>query len=119
MKEYPEVYAVDFDGTLSLGKYPELGVPNMELIEFLNQKREDGDKVILWTCREGGYLKSAIKYCMNYGLEFDAINDNLEENKKYYGNNCRKVWAHYYIDDRNKAFGDIGAENIGGVPCLD
>ncbi len=101
MKEYPEIYAVDFDGTLSFGKYPQVGEPNIELIEFLKKKKAAGDKVILWTCREGDLLKTAIKYCMRFGLEFDAINDNTEENKEKFQNNCRKVFANWYIDDKN------------------
>ncbi len=101
-KEYAEIYAVDFDGTLNTAaKYPELGAPRMELFRFLNERRQAGDKVILWTCREGDLLKSAIKYCKNYGLEFDAVNDNIRENIERWGNNCRKVFADYYIDDRN------------------
>lgn len=114
MKEYAEVYAVDFDGTLSFGEYPELGEPNMELIEFLKEKQAEGDKIVLWTCREGDHLKSAIKFCMGYGIQFDAINDNTEENKHFYGNNCRKVWAHYYIDDRNLC---LPAGKDGGTLC--
>lgn len=100
--DYPEIYAVDFDKTLNLAEtYPELGEPNMELIEFLKERRAAGDKLILWTCREGELLKEAVKYCNDYGLFFHAVNDNLPENIAYYGNNCRKVWAHHYIDDRN------------------
>ena len=100
--EYPEIYAVDFDKTLNMAeKYPELGEPNIKLMEYLKQRRAAGDKVILWTCREGEQLKAAVKYCNKYGLYFDAINDNLRENIEYWGNNCRKVWVHYYIDDRN------------------
>ena len=34
MKEY-KVIAVDFDGTLSFGRWPEAGEPNTELISFL------------------------------------------------------------------------------------
>lgn len=100
--DYPEIYAVDFDKTLNLAdKYPELGEPNMKLIEFLKDRRAAGDKIILWTCREGELLKEAVKYCDDYGLFFHAVNDNLPENIEYYGNNCRKIWAHHYIDDRN------------------
>lgn len=100
--DYPEIYAVDFDKTLNLADtYPELGEPNMELIEFLKGRRAAGDKIILWTCREGELLKEAVKYCNDCGLFFHAVNDNLPENIAYYGNNCRKVWAHHYIDDRN------------------
>lgn len=100
--DYPEIYAVDFDKTLNLADtYPEIGKPNMELIEFLKERRAAGDKIILWTCREGELLKEAVQYCNDYGLFFRAVNDNLPENIAYYGNNCRKVWAHHYIDDRN------------------
>lgn len=97
-----KVYAVDFDGTLNLaGEHPILGPPNIMLFHYLIKRQQAGDKIILWTCREGDYLKSAIKYCRNYGLIFDAINDNLPEYIEKYGNNCRKVFADYYIDDRN------------------
>lgn len=99
---YPEIYAVDFDKTINLADtYPELGDPNMKLIDFLKERREAGDKIILWTCREGELLKEAVKYCNDYGLFFHAVNDNLPENIEYYGNNCRKIWAHHYINDRN------------------
>lgn len=100
--EYPEIYAVDFDKTINIAeKYPEIGRPNTRLIEFLIRRREAGDKVILWTCREGELLKAAVRFCNANGLKLDAVNDNLQENKEKFQNNCRKVFAHYYIDDRN------------------
>ena len=99
--EYSEVYAVDFDGTLNFGEWPQLGEPNKILIDFLIERRVAGDKVILWTCREGEQLNAAVKYCHDHGLSFDAINDNLQEHKEFFGNNSRKVYAHYYIDDKN------------------
>lgn len=103
--KYSEIYAVDFDGTINLSEtYPQLGDPNLELIDFLKSRQQSGDKVILWTCREGDLLKSAVKYCKNYGLEFDAVNDNIRENTEQWNNNCRKVFADYYIDDRNAGF---------------
>lgn len=104
MEGYSRIYAVDFDGTLNLGKYPVLGQPNMELFNYLIDRQQTGDMIILWTCREGDLLKSAVKYCKNYGLEFDAINDNVQENKDRWGNNTRKVFADYYIDDKNMYF---------------
>ena len=45
------VFAVDFDGTLSFGQWPEVGEPNKGLIRFLNDRKPKGDKLILWTCR--------------------------------------------------------------------
>ena len=102
-KPWNEIYAVDFDGTLNIAdKYPQLGEPNRKLFQFLIKRQQEGDKIILWTCREGDYLKSAVKFCMKYGLKFDAINNNLPENIEKFNNNCRKVFADYYIDDKNR-----------------
>lgn len=104
MEGYSRIYAVDFDGTLNIGEYPVLGQPNLKLFKYLIDRQQSGDMIILWTCREGELLKSAVKYCKNYGLVFDAINDNVQENKDRWGNNTRKVFADYYIDDKNIYF---------------
>ena len=36
------------------------------------------------------------------GLEFDAVNENLQMMIDKYGSDSRKVYADCYIDDRNK-----------------
>lgn len=95
------VFAVDFDGTLSFGKWPECGPANEGLIEFLNNRQQLGDKIILWTCREGEPLKLAVEWCKNRGLCFDAINDNLPEVVEQYSCNSRKISCDFFIDDRN------------------
>jgi hypothetical protein len=100
MRNY-EVIAVDFDGTLCSNKWPEIGEPNTKLIEELIRYRLQGNKLILWTCRCGERLEEAIRWCKYYGLEFDSVNDNLPELVKLFGNNCRKVNADKYIDDKN------------------
>ena len=97
---YPKVLAVDFDGCLCVNKWPEIGDPNWNAIHTLLDHKSDGGKVILWTCREGQMLEDAVMWCLNHGLKFDAVNDNLPENKEYFGNNCRKVWANEYWDDK-------------------
>ena len=71
------IIAVDFDGTLCRECYPEVGAPDMKLINFLINRRVLGDKLILWTCREDKPLEDALKWCRQHGLEFDAVNDNL------------------------------------------
>ena len=88
------VFAVDFDGTLSFGKWPSVGPENEELFKFLLQRRKHGDKLILWTCRENKELDIAIEWCAEQGLIFDAVNDNLPETKKLYGNS-RKIGCDY------------------------
>ena len=46
-----KIYAVDFDGTLCENAWPEIGKPNDALINRMIELREEGNKVILWTCR--------------------------------------------------------------------
>lgn len=94
------VIAVDFDGTLCEARWPEIGKANEGLIEWLRQCRESGDKLILWTCREEKLLDDALAWCKAWGLEFDSVNDNLPERIAQYGNNCRKVSADIYLDDK-------------------
>lgn len=91
--------AVDFDGTLCKEAWPDIGEANMPLINFLISWRQDGKKVILWTCRENEMLASAVEWCGHHGLYFDAINCNLRERIEAYHNDSRKIGADYYIDD--------------------
>ena len=95
-----QIIAVDFDGTLCFSNWPELGEPNSSLITFLKSWRASGNKLILWTCRAGEALDAAVTWCLEQGLSFDAINDNLPEIIEQYGNNSRKISCDYYIDDR-------------------
>ena len=71
------IIAVDFDGTLCKNCWPGIGEPNYKLI----------DKAVAW--------------CEERGLFFDAVNDNIPESIKECGENCRKVSADIYIDDRS------------------
>ncbi len=96
-------FAVDFDGTLSFGRYPDTGPANEGLIDFLIARKSRGDRLILWTCREGEALRIAVDFCQAFGLEFDAINDNLPEAVVKYGVNSRKVSCDFYIDDKSIA----------------
>lgn len=94
------IYAVDFDGTLAESIYPGIGSPNMALINHLIKRRKQGNKVILWTCRCGERLQEAVEWCIQYGLEFDAVNENLLETIEWFGTDSRKIHADVYIDDK-------------------
>lgn len=96
-----KIIAVDFDGTLFETDYPHIVRPILPVIEMAKARQEKGDKLILWTCREGPELDAAVEACREQGLEFDAVNDNLEEAKAEWGNNPRKVAANEYWDDKN------------------
>ena len=94
------IIAVDFDGTLCENKWPDIGEANQELITDLIERQNEGDKIVLWTCRSGDKLVDAILWCHAAGLEFDAVNENLPEMIAEFGEDCRKIFAHEYIDDR-------------------
>ena len=79
------IIAVDFDGTLCFSNWPELGEPNRPLIEYLRSQKNQGNKLILWTCRAGEALDKAVSWCREHELEFDAVNDNLPEIIELYG----------------------------------
>lgn len=104
------IYAVDFDGTISLGAWPHLGEPNKELIDFLNFHKKYGDKIILWSCREGVALEEAVDYSLKHGLAFDAINNNIPEVIEHFGVNSRKVSCDYYIDDKAMPISMMGTK---------
>ena len=69
MSSFVPIYAVDFDGTLCESKWPGIGAPNKKLIQHLIQRRTEGAKVILWTCRVEEHLKEAVDWCSKFGLE--------------------------------------------------
>ena len=94
------IIAVDFDGTLCADLYPDIGRANIELIRYLKYRKQEGTKLILWTCRCLGPLERAVDWCIQQGLEFDAVNENIPEIIEQYGSNSRKIYADLYFDDK-------------------
>ena len=105
------IIAVDFDDTLFQYVKPEegpdysgrpgsIGKPIWYNIAFILQHRQRGGKAILWTCREGEALKHALRVCLNYELEFDAVNANITTEDSANWPDCRKVKADMYLDDK-------------------
>ena len=119
------IIAVDFDGTLCENKWPEIGMPNEELIEYLKKRQTNGEKLILWTNRVGNRLDEAVKWSAEKGLVFDAVNENLPEIVEAFGVDSRKIFANEYIDDRNRSIGSCRekssierwAENEVAIAC--
>ena len=69
--------------------------------------RNNGHKLIMWTNRgdseEYPVLTEAVEWCRDKGLVFDAVNENLPNQKKLSGYSP-KVMADIYIDDRALEF---------------
>lgn len=112
-----KIICVDFDGTIVEHSFPEIGKEILGAFETLRDLKTFGYKLILWTCREDeGYLiarqflKDAVEFCRENGVEFDAVNETiLEEDFRDKCSPHRKPYAHYYVDDRN----------LGGFPGWD
>lgn len=103
------VYAIDFDGTLCRDKFPEIGEPFLNRIETVKRLQEDGNKVILWTCRREESLTAAVEWCKQHGLIFDAVNENLPEVQEKWKGDTRKVYCDFYIDDKNLHVSYLGS----------
>ncbi len=95
-----DAIAIDFDGTLCVNAYPEIGEPIHRVIEKAKKRKAEGAGLILWTCREGERLQNAIDWCKQQGLEFDAVNESLPEWLEMFGTAPRKIGATEYWDDR-------------------
>ena len=81
----PLIIAVDFDGTIVEHKYPQIGEIIPGAFEVLQELQENGHKLILWTFRDGEYLKDAVDFCLENGIMFYAVNESLpnEDFNKY------------------------------------
>jgi hypothetical protein len=111
------IIAVDFDGVLVTDEFPDIGKEDHEMSSVIrNLTKTPGVKVILWTSRTAGPLLAAIEWCLERGIQFDAINDNAPSNKakyeKEFPNGTRKVYADVYVDDHNLEYNRGKAINL-------
>lgn len=92
--------AVDFDGTIVEHCYPQIGKELPGATEVLKELQSRGHRLILWTFRDGIYLREAVDFCIERGVYFYAINESHpnEDFNKYMS---RKIDADIFIDDRN------------------
>lgn len=95
-----KIIAVDFDGTLCENRWPNIGEANIELFQYLIDRKMMGYKIILWTCRTKLQLSDAVNWCYERGLIFDAVNSNIPEIVDAFDGESRKIFANEYIDDR-------------------
>ena len=97
----PLIFAIDFDGTIAKtdNNYDH---PPTEFIpyakEVINWLYDHGCKIIIWTCRNGRTLKEATDFLKNNDVKYHKVNENIDD---LGFNTSNKVFANYYIDDRN------------------
>ena len=100
------IIAIDFDGTISTGRYPAIDGLREGAKEAIMSLHIDKHFIIINTCRSGQQLLDAINFMLFEGIWIDRVNDNHPDESAKYNNNSRKIFAHVYIDDKQ----------IGGLP---
>ena len=99
--------AVDFDGTIVTNQYPEVGELMPGALATLKEWKERGKTIIVWTCREDEYAEAAKAFLNKEGVPFDLFNENPPELIEKYGNDCRKLGADFFIDDKATFGGSV------------
>ncbi len=99
---HPPILALDFDGTIVEHKFPEVGELMPDAKATIKLLHEKGCRIIIWTCRKGPYVMRAGEFLLENGIPFDYINTNVPE----INFTSKKIYADYYIDDKN----------LGGFP---
>ena len=97
------VFAIDFDGTIVVNKFPAIGAEITHTTNFIRKYIQSNphNQWVLWTMREGEVLRNALDWLEDHDLKPDAVNDNVKQLQEEWGNNPRKVYADFYIDDHN------------------
>lgn len=102
------IIAVDFDGTIARSNFPVILGEMPYAGESLRKLHEQGHYIIIWTCRTGENLLSAINWLLERKIPFNRINDHNPENLAKYGDAGNKVYAHCYVDDKTCSAFPVG-----------
>ena len=94
------VIAVDFDGTIVTNKYPDIGYLKRNAKKVINELYDAGHEIIINSCRQGKEEQDMIDFLKQMGIKYSAVNENLGYRIEEYGNDCRKIGADVYIDDK-------------------
>ena len=75
------IVAIDFDGTIVEDTWPTIGNLRPDVLRVIKRLRDNGDNIVIWTCRQGKDLSDAIKFLDKNDIPYDAINENVESVK--------------------------------------
>jgi hydroxymethylpyrimidine pyrophosphatase-like HAD family hydrolase len=101
MIDETRIIAIDFDGTISLADWPDVGPAVPKAIETIKDLQSAGYRLILWTCRTGNHLTKAVSWLESQGVVMDSVNKNLQDVEDAFGPHGVKVYAGTYIDDKS------------------
>ena len=75
---------VDFDGTLCVYDFPNIGQPRTKMIQLINRLAND-HKIIVWTGRRKEDVPEVEKWLISHGVKFNEI---IPEKPYYMLNIC-------------------------------
>lgn len=102
-KKKSKIIGIDFDGVFCQERYPEIGKQkwiHKLILWWIKRKQEQGNTIILVTCREGETLITAEKWLYTKGFTPNWSNENAPWLIEQYSD-CRKISCDLYIDDKN------------------
>lgn len=105
------VLGVDFDGTIVEEAFPNIGAIKQKTVDFMYRAQREGHLVIVWTARSGKAEREAIKFLHDNGIPHDYVNQNPEDPYAIRGEQGRKIFCDYYLDDRSVHIDDIDKLN--------
>lgn len=94
------VLAIDFDGTIAELSFPQVGALRKGAAKYIRKLYDDGHYIIINTCRSGKFEGMAHDFMQDHGIPYHYMNSNLPALIIEYGQDCRKISADYYIDDK-------------------
>jgi len=107
------VLGIDFDGTIVEEAFPEIGAIKPKTVQLMKDAIKNGHLVIIWTARSGLALKKAKWFLDLNDIPYHYINENPEDPYALRGEQGRKIFCDFYLDDRAVHIDDI--DKIIGV----
>lgn len=95
------ILAIDFDDTIAEVDWPRIVRINMFAREAISRLAEEGWHIIINTCRTGQQEDEARIFLKINGIPYHGFNENHPALIAVFENECRKISADIYIDDKN------------------
>ena len=100
MEKQNLVLAIDFDGTIAELSFPEVGELKKDADVYINKLFDEGHHIVINTCRSGVHEGAAEAFLKEKGIRYHYINSNMPYLIEQYKQDCRKISADIYIDDK-------------------
>lgn len=95
-----QIIAIDFDSTIAVETWPDVGELIEGAKETINWLYNKGKTIIIWTCREGAFAEEAMAFLDMHGVKWTYFNHNCPNRINKYGWDSRKIGCDIIIDDK-------------------